>query len=448
VFGNGKTVLRGGAGLTHDRFQGNPIYNQVTDNPVTMPGVNFQYGQIQDIPSLSAGGAQTVLNNVVAWQRDGKVPTVYNYSLGIQHDLGWGTTLDIAYVGSQSRHLSQKYNLNAIPFGTLFTKAAQDPSKFGGSVPDEEGWRPQLFKDLGLPFTGANALPVNYLRPYKGYGDIQYWRWDGNGNYNSLQVSANKRFSKLVSFGAAYTYSKTMATSSNDGQWTSYINPKKYNYALTNWDRPHVFALNYVLDMPKFSKWMGNNKAVSYITDGFQLSGVSQLMSGPPTMVGGNVFWWSNELFSGSWTEWWQPQIASDPSKGINNPYGHVNPASFVLPMPGSTTNWPKQYIRSGGTNNSDMSLFKNIPFGESRSLQLRLEAFNVFNHPQFYGLNLDTGGGNPWDNAFWNIASYKIVQSSKIRPLGELGNVGKYFGEYNNAGNERKLQLGVKLYF
>ena len=448
VFGNGKTVLRGGAGMTHDRFQGNPIYNQVTDNPVTMPGVNFQYGQIQDIPSLSAGGAQTVLNNVVAWEKDGKVPTVYNYSLGIQHDLGWGTTLDVAYVGSQSRHLSQKYNLNAIPFGMLYTKAAQDPSKFGGSVPDEEGWRPQLFKDLGLPFTGANALPVNYLRPYKGYGDIQYWRWDGDGNYNSLQVSANKRFSKTISFGAAYTYSKTMATSSNDGQWTSYINPKQYNYSLTNWDRPHVFALNYVLDMPKFSKWMGNNKAVSYITDGFQLSGVTQLMSGPPTMVGGNVFWWSNELFSGTWTEWWQPQIASDPTKNINNPYGHVNPTSFVLPMPGSTANWPKQYIRSGGTNNSDMSLFKNIPLGEARSLQLRLEAFNVFNHPQFYGLNLDTGGGNPWDNAFWNISTYKIVQPSKIRPAGEQGNVGKYFGEYNNAGNERKLQLGVKLYF
>ncbi len=448
VFGNGKTVLRGGAGMTHDRFQGNPIYNEVTDNPVTMPGVNFQYGQIQDIPSLSAGGAQTVLNNVIAWQKDGKVPTVYNYSIGIQHDLGWGTTLDVAYVGSQSRHLSQKYNLNAIPFGTLYTKAAQDPSKFGGSVPDEEGWRPQLFKDLGLPFTGANALPVNYLRPYKGYGDIQYWRWDGDGNYNSLQVSANKRFSKTISFGAAYTYSKTMATSSNDGQWTSYIDPKKYNYALTNWDRPHVLAVNYVVDLPKFSRWMGNNKAVSYITDGFQLSGVSQFMSGPPTMVGGNIFWWSNELFSGSWTEWWQPQIASDPTKNIKNPYGHVNPESFVLPMPGSTGNWPKQYIRSGGTNNSDMSLFKNIPLGEARSLQLRLEAFNMFNHPQFYGLNLDTGGGNPWDSAFWNIPSYKLVQSSKIRPQGEQGNVGKYFGEYNNGGNERKLQLGVKLYF
>jgi len=169
-------------------------------------------------------------------------------------------------------------------------------------------------------------------------------------------------------------------------------------------------------------------------------------------MVSGNIFWWSNELISGSWTEWWQPQIASDPTKNIKNPYGHVNPTSFVLPTPGSLANWPKQYIRSGGTNNSDMSLFKNIPLGEARSLQLRLEAFNVFNHPQFYGLNLDTGGGNPWDpwgsGPLWQGSDYHIVQQSKIRPLGEQGNVGKYFGEYKDAGNERKLQLGVKLYF
>ena len=450
LFGNGKSVVRGGFGVNHDRFQGNPIYGQVTDNPITMPRVDFQYGEIEDIPSLSASSALSPINNVVAWQKSGEVPTVYNFSFGFQHDLGWGTTIDVSYVGSQSRHLSQKYNLNGIPFGMIFSKEAQDPAKYGGTVPDEgDTWIPQIYKDAGYKFMGNNALPANYLRPYMGYSDIQYWRWDGNSNYNSLQVSANRRFAKGITFGAAYTYSKTMATSTDDGQWTSIIDPKKYNYGLTGWDRPHVFALNYVVEIPKFSKYLGGSKFVSYFTDGYQLSGITQFMSGPPTSVGGNSMSWANEMLSGSWTEWWNPTLVSDPNAPTNNPYGRVDPAAIGLPLaPGSLEPWPNAYLRSGGTNNSDMSLFKNIPLGsESRYIQLRLEAFNVFNHPQFYGMNLGTGGGNPWDAAF-NWDTFNVIQSGQIRPEGKTGEMGRYFGEFNNAGNERKLQLGLKLYF
>jgi hypothetical protein len=240
-----------------------------------------------------------------------------------------------------------------------------------------------------------------------------------------------------------------MATSTDDGQWTSIIDPKKYNYGLTGWDRPHVFALNYVVEIPKFSKYLGGSKFVSYFTDGYQLSGITQFMSGPPTSVGGNSMSWANEMLSGSWTEWWNPTLVSDPNAPTNNPYGRVDPAAIGLPLaPGSLEPWPNAYIRSGGTNNSDMSLFKNIPLGsESRYIQLRLEAFNVFNHPQFYGMNLGTGGGNPWDAAF-NWDTFNVIQSGQIRPEGKTGEMGRYFGEFNNAGNERKLQLGLKLYF
>ncbi|HYH00849.1 MAG TPA: carboxypeptidase-like regulatory domain-containing protein [Terriglobales bacterium] len=454
VFGNGKTVLRGGAGITHDRFQGNPIYAAVTDNPITMKRIENSWGRVQDIPTLTMAAVSSPVN-VTAWQKEADIPAVYSYSLGVQHDLGWGTVLDVAYVGSQSRHLSQKYNLNAIPYGTLFTYAAQDPAKYGGSVPvDGDGWIPQMYKDAGYKFMGHNALRPNFLRKYMGYADISYMNFDGTANYNSLQISANKRFSKGLTFGAAYTWSKTQATSSGDGEWTNIIDPKIYSYGPTSWDRPHVFALNYSYDLPKFSKMLGGSKLLSYFTDGYTLSGITQFLSGPPAYLGVNWDWYGTQFLMGSWSE--PPssvRVVGDPNDVGDNPYGHVNPAAYALPQLATPNRKPGVYARSGGTNNWDMSLFKNIPLGnESRYLQLRVEAFNVFNHPQFYGLNLGAqpwvnGSTNGWDVVF-NYDKVQFVNPNNIRPAGKLGNMGQYFGEYNGSGNERKLQLALKLYF
>jgi hypothetical protein len=455
LFGDGKTLLRGGAGMTHDRFQGDPIYAQVTDNPLTSNKANFSTpGLIQNIPTMSPSSVMTPIS-VVAWEKSGKVPTVYSYSLGIQHDLGWGTMVDVSYVGSQSRHLSQKYNLNAIPFGYVFTQAAQDPAKYCGEsvnrcqVSSEAGWIPKMYVDAGYQYMGDKAYDINFLRKYAGYADIPYMNWDGDANYNSLQVSVNKRFGKGLSFGVAYTHSKTMTTSNEDGQWTSIVNPKVYNYTLASWDRPHDVAINYSYDLPKVSKHLGGSKALSYILDGYTLSGVTLFISGPPTGVSGNTMWYNNYFISGSYTEWWNFNLASDPSKASSNPYSHMDPASLAFPAIGApTSKYPQQYLRSGGTNNFDMAISKKLPLGnEKRYLELRAEAFNVFNHPQMYGYNLGTGGTDAWSTVF-NYATTPVVQSWMLRPQGQKGNIGTYFGEYNGAGNERKLQLAMKLYF
>jgi hypothetical protein len=460
VFGNAKTVVRGGFGITHDRFQGNPIYAAVTDNPITMQRIENHEALVQDIPTLTASALRSPVS-VTAWQKNADIPAVYSYSFGIQHDLGWGTMLDLAYVGSQSRHLSQKYNLNAIPYGTLFTHAAQDPAQFGGTVPaDGISWIPQMYKDAGYKFMGATALDRNFLRQYQGYADISYMNFDGTANYNSLQVSANKRFSKGLTFGAAYTYSKTQATSSDDGAWTNIVNPKIYNYGPTSWDRPNVFAVNYSYDLPKISKHLGGSRFLSYITDGYTLSGITQFLSGPPAYLDVNWDWYGTQFLMGSWSE--PPSavaVNGDPSK-VWDPYGHVNPLAYGLPTLATPNRKPAVYARSGGTNISDMSLFKNIPLGknEQRYLQLRVEAFNVFNHPQFYGLNMGAqptvvggdkdGSTNGWDVVFHYNNVQLVNPYTQVRPAGKLGNMGQYFGEYKDSGNERKLQLALKLYF
>jgi hypothetical protein len=298
---------------------------------------------------------------------------------------------------------------------------------------------------------GDKAYDREFISKYPGYDDIQYRNWDGDANYNSLQISVNKRMGKSLTFGAAYTWSKALATSSDqDPQWTNIINPKEYNYTLASWDRPHVLAINYDYNLPRFSKFMGNNKVASYILDGFQYEGIGQFLSGPPQTVGGDFSWYGTQFISGSWTEPTNMRLTGDPNASSGDPYGHVNPAAFSMPTIGTPQPWSQSYVRSGGTNRWDMSIFKNIPLGknEARYIQLRLEAFNVFNHPQFYGLNLGASPNN--DSNYWGWAwNYSnAVPVPNVRPAGQVGNVGQYFGEYNNSGDQRVVQLGMKLYF
>src|SRR5262249_30757592 len=135
-------------------------------------------------------------SSVFGYARDGKLPTIYSMSLSVQRDLGRNMVVDVAYVGTLSRHLFQQRNLNAIPFGFLFTKAAQDPTRFDktrfpNGVPDADPDIPQAYKDAGLKFDGTKALPDNLLKPYPGLATINFRENTSSSNFNSLQVAVN-----------------------------------------------------------------------------------------------------------------------------------------------------------------------------------------------------------------------------------------------------------------
>jgi len=113
IFGSHKTILRGGAGMMHDRTQGNLIFNTVFNNPALVKTASVSNNNVANLPSLAASFSTGVLSNILGAARDGKVPTVYSFSLGIQHEVASGTTLDLAYVGTLSRHLVTLRDLNA-----------------------------------------------------------------------------------------------------------------------------------------------------------------------------------------------------------------------------------------------------------------------------------------------------------------------------------------------
>jgi hypothetical protein len=436
LFSNHKTILRGGAGMMHDRVQGNLIFNTVFNNPAVVVTPQVSSNNILNLPTLgsaAANGVTSPLGNIFGAERGGKVPTVYSFSLGAQHEFGAGITLDLAYVGTLGRHLVTSRDINAIPYGYAFTKEAQDPQYWGGTVPNSDPNLAPQYAAAGFAFDGQNALGrhsyVNSpLVPYKGYGQIPYLKFDGTSNYNSLQASLQRRFTKGLTFGAVYTWSRSLTTANADQDTQDPYFPI-LDYRAASWDRTHVIAINYVYDLPGVTKAFGGPKWLRYITDDYQLSGVTQFMTGTPVDFN-NGFNFESGAIDGS-NMWGAIPYYLQLDK-TGNP---------ISPQVGPPVRGSRDMFRTGGMQNWDMSLFKNIKFSsnEQRYLQLRLETFNTFNHPNF-------------QNKIYNIAvpSFPSQGQPANTPIvvTKGDNWGQYNSQYSGVGGPRVVQLGAKIYF
>ena len=366
VFGNGKTAIRGGFGITKQTI---PSVGQFNNGPPFNPPFQFN-------PQIFYGNFDTFLGssgvlfpgNITGYERDGKTPSVYNYSLGIQHEIGFNTVLDVSYVGNFGRHLIQSRQINTIPYGARFQPQNLDPTD---------------------P-TRTRALPDNFFRPYPGYQNINYIEFSGTSNYNSLQVSANRRFAQGFQFGVAYTWSKAMDLTSADGGGLPIYRPyRAWLYGKSSFDQTHVFVFNYTWDLPDPSKLWSNGFS-RWVLDGWQLSGVTAFVSGTPLGVGYSTT--DNADITGG-GDGGRINITGDPRL----PHGErefarwFETSVFARPARGDFGNAPKDVVRGPGANNWDLSVFKNVPVkGEERYFQFRWEIYNLFNHTQFLGV--DTG--------------------------------------------------------
>ncbi len=434
LFGSHKTVLRGGAGMMHDRVQGNLIFNPVFNNPAIVQTAQVAANNIANLPNLGGNFGTGVLGNIVGAERSGKVPTVYSYSLGVQRELGRGTTLDVAYVGTQSRHLVTSRDINAVPYGYAFTAAAQDPNACGwnGTV----GTDPYLaalpeYAAAGYSYTGICALGHSSytdaaLAPYKGYAQMGYLKFDGTSNYNSLQASLQRRFSKGLTLGAVYTWSHSLTTASGDQDTQDPFSPRSLDYRSADWDRRHIFAANYVYDLPGVTKHFNGPKWLSYVTDNFQLSGVTNFMTGAPIGLSNG---WQGEPGAQNGSNMWGAVPLFYTLDKSGNP---------IYPTIGAPIRGSRDRLRTGGLQTWDMSLFKNIPIAERYSVQLRLEAFNAFNHPNFIDKNYGfaENGNFQWQPG----TAFSIAKNS---------NWGTNADTPGSApGGFRVIQLGAKFYF
>src|SRR5262249_10502634 len=154
--------------------------------------------------------------------------------LGIQQDIGFKTIVEISYVGSLARHLGERRNINGVP----------DTAKWIDVHPENRN--PFSAVTTNGPHL-VGTLADNFLRPYRGFADINLVTWSGSSNYNGLQVQVNRRYTQRFQYGVAYTWSKTFDYANDDSSDVNNGRPyRAFNYGPADFDQSHIFTVNYI----------------------------------------------------------------------------------------------------------------------------------------------------------------------------------------------------------
>jgi hypothetical protein len=352
------------------------------------------------------------------YPRNTPVLRTFQWSFSVEHQFGGSSMVQAAYVGNHGRNLSFPYDPNQV-FGNLLAQSAANP---------------------------ANA---QNLRPYPQFKTIQGNAYNGLSNYDALQLTYTKRYSKGLQFSANYTWSKMLDDQDSSGwgsrdgtqYWQSAYNPGM-NYSLSNFDLPNMFKGDLVYDLPfgKGRTFLNSNGFADAVLGGWQVGATWVLESGRPftPLVG-------TQNNSGALSGNWYPNLIGNPNvanqsvsgwfntctvlpNGTTSPAGCTNPA-WAVPTPGSFGNAGRNILRGPGIEDVDISLGKNfrLPLPhETGNLQIRFDALNALNHPNFStpGNNLGTSGAG-------------IITSTTNN-----------YNTTNNSFGQRLIQLGARISF
>jgi hypothetical protein len=359
--GNGKTAIRGGFGMFYNRYFTEGFAGPITGQPPLLESPVVSFGELSTL--LSSTGL-VFPSNVVGADVEGYLPTVMNFSLSVQRDIGFGTVLDVGYGGSVGRHLLWRRNVNPVPLGANFDSKNADLTLRSG------------------------PLPAAFLRPYVGFNDALIMEGASSSNYHSLQVQAKRRFAAGLQFGVAWTWSKALDFNDADSEAVSALVPVRvWNYGLANFDRTHVVTVNYIWDVPRVPT---DRRLLKHALNGWQLSGITSFISGEPLGIGFSTV--TAMDITGSPSQGARVMVTGDPvlPKGERTFSRNFRTEAFQLPAAGTIGNAAKTLIRGPGRNNWDVAVFKNFPLHERLRSQFRWELYNIFNHTQFSAL--DTG--------------------------------------------------------
>ena len=439
--------------------------------PNIAPGLNG-CAQPSGYTCIGGSGALAFPLSVTAIPNHAVWPYMQQWNLSIEREVFKNTVVQVGYVGSKGTHLALNLDENQL----LPTPAGQNPYSPGEPIVIQDQNNPAnpALNSTGQAVnTDCNALTVNGnpvggpalinlgtacgndpspFRKFVGFGTITSKRYSADSSYNSLQVSIRRTIAPLV-ISASYTYSHSIDDASDLAD-QNFVNSFDLaaNRASSNFDERHIFTFSYVYSLP--THWSSGWKKVAL--GDWQYSGITSFNTGQPFSVLNGVFGDNAGVANGVGTNGSYADLVpgiSPNSKPCAVAVAALapgsgpllyNPCAFEAPTGLTFGDSGRNLLNNPSRLNFDMALFKNFPIHEAISMQFRVEAFNIFNHPQWASNNgtaSTTGSGGVANNT---ISCYGGANNSAADPAC----VGNGFLQPEAAHNPRILQFGLKLLF
>jgi hypothetical protein len=426
LFGaSGQSSIRAGAGRFFSAVEGvsagvmagDAPYGQTYTSPAppmfSNPFVTASTGQNSgqrfplQFPSLNASASNP--NPNVNWANflpitglpgyfPGNVsPYTEQYTLSFQRQVGSQSLLTIVYVGSQSHHLLTL--LEANPGNPALCLSMATPSQVAPSSPTCGP-----FGEGNMYTTAAGKIVSGTRGPFgSNFGSVDWLMTNGDSNYNALEFTF-RHTSKRAELLAGYTYGKSLDNSSSI---SDQLVPSNYRltYGLSAFDMRHNFVASVRYELP-FGSLVGVRNR---LTTGWVLSGITRASSGFPVTFYNK----SDNSLLGTQPDGVNafgadlPQMTPGSLNLNGNPRDakpYFNTSLFHVQPLGTPGNVPRRFFSGPGQFNFDMALMKDLPLHESLSMQFRIEAFNVFNHAQFFGPN--SVDGNLQSSTFGQVVA------------------------------------------